>query len=140
MRSRNTEALTWLVLRDSICDEAERQAKVAAYEENKKHNETVDDWLKEVFGINDPEDASSKKEAANNFFADAEGKVTLVVAKTEGGSTLVKTGRASCTATCVDHGIIEISDGEDSIKKQLASLVVFEEKKKEYVDIITVSD
>jgi hypothetical protein len=86
------------------------------------------------------EDAASKKEAANNFFADAEGKVKLVVAKTERGSTLVKTGRASCTATYVDNGIIEISDGEDSIKKQLASLVVVEEKKEEYVDIITVSD
>jgi hypothetical protein len=40
-----------LVLRDSIRVEEEREAMAAAYEENKRQNETVDDWLKEVSGV-----------------------------------------------------------------------------------------
>jgi hypothetical protein len=40
-----------IVLRDSLRDEEEREAKAAALEENKKQNESVDDWLKAVSGI-----------------------------------------------------------------------------------------
>jgi hypothetical protein len=40
-----------LVLQDSIRDEEEREAKAAALEANKKENETVDEWLKAVSGV-----------------------------------------------------------------------------------------
>jgi hypothetical protein len=40
-----------LVLQDSIRDEEEREAKAAALEANKKENETVDEWLNAVSGV-----------------------------------------------------------------------------------------
>jgi hypothetical protein len=42
-----------IVLRDSIRDEEEREARAEAYEENKRQNETVDDWLKAVSGVDE---------------------------------------------------------------------------------------
>jgi hypothetical protein len=35
-----------IVLRDSLRDEEEREANAATFEENKKQNESIDDWLK----------------------------------------------------------------------------------------------
>jgi hypothetical protein len=121
-----------VVIRDSLRDEAEREARAAAYEENKQQNETVDDWLKAVSGVEDKEELSAKGAPDINCFADAaEGKVST-------GDTPVK-GEPGDLPELKD-GIIDVSDGEESTDTTSAPPDVSRVNKEAHVEIIYLSD
>ncbi|KAK1686528.1 hypothetical protein QYE76_047376 [Lolium multiflorum] len=121
-----------IVVRDSIRAEAEREARVAAYEENKQQNETVDDWLKAVSGVEDKDDEQIKLAAANSCFAYA------TDAKVQTGDTPVKNEPGAPPE--LSDGIIEISDVEEPTYEEPGPVQAILAGKEPHVEVITLSD